>query len=307
MDKLTPAADLFRPRFEALPPRVEEFRRWLATSIPCAPNTAQARAELDAMPLPALVTVYLNWAQRLIPVRPRKVAYGGGFWDSAALKHHAEVETLAAVLESGGDLTPFLSTRALREGYAPTPDAGRRHRWAAKDFALNAWRVHHLHLSPKRTRPLLYLFVERESATLLLVGDHKSFDDGTLERRVTAARAAEGRFVLKGVTPSPDHTPVDRIKFARYGISTVAAADGKTVMGSMMSTDGTSFWTTRYVQEVLHTLRHVDPNVGEAGWVRSVTTPPVDMAAPAYRFIDLDLCIVSPEAPAAARLLFGPC
>jgi hypothetical protein len=299
--------DLFRARTEPLPPRVEEFRRWIVATMPCVPDTVQARGELDAMSFPSVVIAYLNWVQRLIPARPRRVSFAPEFWDAAALAQRAAVETLAKMMEHGDDLTPYLSDRAVREGYLPTRKGKPRPKWEAKDFALNAWWTHHLHLAPKGTRELLYATFDRSSVELLMVGDHKSFDDGSLERRMAAARAAKGRFVLKGVTPYPDHAPMDRVKLARYGVMTMSSAGNQAILGAFMATDGTSVRTTQHMRHILGTLRTVEANLDKPGWLRSITTPPTDMADPKYRLFHSDLFIVSAEIASHVLLVQGLC
>ena len=54
-------------------PRLEALRVRMATHIPCFPDTVEIRTALEEMPLLELFSVYINWAHRLIPPRPRKV------------------------------------------------------------------------------------------------------------------------------------------------------------------------------------------------------------------------------------------
>jgi hypothetical protein len=143
------------PRWSAdegdLPPRVAELHSDLVSEIPCSPEQPSVPAELAAMPLVDLLGVYMNWAQRLIPPRKRQVLVAPGFWQFPLAKKYAgDVLALAGKIERGDDLTRHLSNRVRTHGYVPAnPDERGRPKgieWRDKDFGLNAFGVHHLHL-----------------------------------------------------------------------------------------------------------------------------------------------------------------
>ena len=106
-------------------------------------------------------------------------------------------------IERGDNLTPFLSDRIHHFGYVrPTALQNKKRRglveWEDKDYALNAFETHHLHLSPKGTKELLYVIFSRDLAFLVMVGDHKSFDDGTLAEAIADAKVGTSH-ELKGL------------------------------------------------------------------------------------------------------------
>lgn|GEM_PF-6397083 len=281
----------------------------MVASVPCTPETPVARAELDALRLPGMIMKFTNWARRLVPQRPRTFEFAPGFWDGLTRRQERTVYDLAHRIRRGDNLTPLLSERAPREGFKPA-DAGRRKTlWDAKDFALNAWGVHHLHLwdAPRRADELLFVMFSRDHGVAIMLGDHKSFDDGRLENRVAEFRAATGYMTLKkGVTALVTELPsTDRSKLARRAINSIASADGKVVIGSMLSGDGSSTWNFMHMKHVIQALQNWEPNLGVSGWLASVTNPPMAVDGSCYRFVGTDLCLVSSDGNMAAILLPG--
>jgi hypothetical protein len=186
---------------DATRPRIRRLHDEIASAIPCDPE--EVRADLRAMNLNELLRRHVNWADRLLAPRPRSVATWEGFVrHGVAAAHWDAVQALAAKIRAGSDLKPNLSARIDRYGYVrpETIPQGKPHgiEWDDKDCVLNAYDVHHLHLSPKRTRELLYVSFSRQGAFLVMVGDHNSFDDGTLARALAEARVGTS-MELKGI------------------------------------------------------------------------------------------------------------
>ncbi len=135
--------------------------------------------------LDALILAYLKRARRRIAPAPRRVTFATGFWDGAlAQARRVEIETLARLVEEGADLDPYLSARAHAAGVHP------RDRQHDGDFSLAAYGVHHLHfdaLVPGQARSnegldaLLFAIFQPSASLFLVVGDHRSFHDGTVE------------------------------------------------------------------------------------------------------------------------------
>ncbi|MGY4473778.1 hypothetical protein [Bradyrhizobium sp. USDA 3364] len=213
-------------------PRLKEFHRWIAHEIPC--REKEARAELQSIPLPSLLIHYLNWRDRIVPVRLRAVTTWDKFLgDKRTLDNWPAVSAHAARIAAGQDLTPYLSQDIAQSGYVRSRVGSNGKRpgveWGDKDYALNAYGFHHLHLSDKilssgwarRTKELLYVLFDRNSAFFLMVGDHKSFDDGTLAQAVAETRAAS-----RGSMPiiagrgfeGADHSERNRLQ--RHGFTT---------------------------------------------------------------------------------------
>ena len=208
-------------------PRLEEFRRWLVQEIPCEPQSV--RTDLEALSLSSLAIKYMNWRDRFVPTRARNVTTWDGFLrDPRRLAFRPTIDALAQRITSGQDLTPFLSTEIVKCGYVrpKTRKDGKRRgiEWDDKDYALNGYGVHHLHLSDemmrdgwaRRTDDLLFATFDRESAFFLMIGDHDSFHDGTLMRAAAKSRAASGPSMKAGPRPYPTMSVADRNRLERH-------------------------------------------------------------------------------------------
>jgi hypothetical protein len=94
--------------------RLRRFHERVAGLIPCDPEGA--RADLHKMGLRELLSRYVNWADRYVAPRPRRVVTWDGF-----LRHGSKtqpdwdaVRALAAEIEAGNDLAERSSAAAER-------------------------------------------------------------------------------------------------------------------------------------------------------------------------------------------------
>ena len=211
-------------------PRLRRFQERVAGLIPC--ESEAARADLRRMGIRELLGRYVNWADRYVTPRRRRVVTWEGFLRHRSPHSHWEaVQHLAKKIEAGDDLMPFLSEDIDRFGYV-RPKVIKRPRgieWQpVKDYALNAFETHHLHLSTrirsdgwsKRSRALLYVCFSRNDAFLVMAGDHGSFDDGTLAQAIAEARVGTSH-ELKGILgPARQRTMREQNQLQRRGFST---------------------------------------------------------------------------------------
>lgn len=263
------------PRVDTGRPRLMRLRDEIIAAVPCWPNTAEVRAELERYELNTLLVIYTNWADRRIRPDKREVVYAPGFWDGPlAFRHKSQLLKLAEKVEQGADLTHHLSEKIFTHGFVPTRPQGKAKgpEWGDKDFALNAYDVHHLHLGrpddkgDKVTpgKDLLYASFERTKATFLIVGDHKSFDDGTVARAAAAWRGG-GRV----------HTPMtdrDRDLAHRRGLTTMEAVEGRWYIGNGAAHSGHA--TGHWVNHLMKTMGWVDPLLDDPHWRFILTCKP---------------------------------
>lgn len=256
-----------------LPPRIERFRLELVDRIPCHPPEQTHRAELDALPLADLMSVYVHWAQRGVRPASRWTVHSPDFWTPKALANRNAIRTLEAKLALGEDVSPHLSRRAQTDGYPARRREARSIDWGKMDMALNAWGVHHLHLHPRRTDELLFVAIARDQAAFLLLGDHRSFHSGEVEAAVVAWRAAAGGYELKGI--QPDANPLSaaqRTALVRGGVATAASVDGKVILSGIVSSAGTSLRAGVYADRIVGFLRDSDPLLDQ-GPLSSMISP----------------------------------
>lgn len=292
---------------EQLSPRLEELRKEIVGEIPCKPSTNSVRQELEQRSFADLLMVFFNWAQRLIPPRRRQITFANGFWSDTALARERDIYTLANRMRLGEDVTPFLSSKIHCDGYTPRNSKRRGVEWGDKDFALNAFGTHHIHLTQTRTRELVYAVVRRDMAEFIHFGDHKSFDDGRLEAAVVQARADTGHMVLHNVLAlEKNYTPQERTKLARYGLSTFANVGGIVVISTNLSTAGTSDFLSVHVSQALRTLWALDEKF-ETAKGRAELGPEINalISDPKWTFWFNDLCVVDRNTKKAVMVLPG--
>jgi hypothetical protein len=215
-----------------------------------------------------LLSRYINWADRFVAPRPRRVVTWDGFHrHGTATAHWDAVSALAAEIEAGNDLTPYLSDKLNRSGYVPAKDDRKKRprglEWADKDYALNAYEMHHLHLNPAGSEELLYVSFSRNDAFFLMVGDHKSFDDGSLAQAIAESRVGTSYELNGVVAPRQRRTMNEYNQLQRRGWSTFFPIGGRAVMGATLSTAGTSWLHTKHAQRLLRVIQKVDAQIDE--------------------------------------------
>jgi hypothetical protein len=209
------------------------------------------------------------------------------------------VHHLAEKIEAGHNLTPFLSDRIARLGYMPSKPQGIE--WEDKDYALNVFDTHHLHLKPTGTKALLYVCFSRNDAFLVMLGNHKSFNDGTLAEAIAECRVGTV-LEFKGVLGSArQHTMREQNRLQRYGFSTTYQVGDHTVMGAMVSSAGTSVLQTMHANHIMRAIKKREPQLDEPGFCRELfgqNSAPYP-AAPVFEWVmqHCDLCLVETSSP----------
>jgi hypothetical protein len=265
-------------------PRIAELRQAIIAGLPCKPSVEKvARKELRTLTFSGLLVRYLNWAHRFVPMRRRFVEFVPGFWDSSVAQScGGNILDLAGRIERGEDLTRFLSDLIHQRGYVPNnvreslPAHDRR--WRDKDFALNAFGVHHLHVShppslggpvPKGKGIIFVEFVPNY-ARFVLAGTHDDFHSERLATGVARMRALTG-LTINGVSLREPTTPLSQLMpLAALGGSFSTQVDGQVVPLSMISSDGTSIFLMNQLRQIDRVLSHVEPKVDDPDWVRAL-------------------------------------
>ena len=182
-------------------PRLHAFHNKLAELIPCEPKSA--RADLHRMGARELLGRYVNWADRFVPPRPRRVVTWEGFLRHGSPRSHREaVYDLVKKIEAGDDLTPFLSDEIHRLWLCARQRREHqeaRHRMGRQRLRLE--RIRDASPAPENQRvrgELLYVSFSRDDAFLVMLGNHKSFDDGNLAQAIAEARVGTAH-ELKGI------------------------------------------------------------------------------------------------------------
>lgn len=202
-----------RPALEGVPMHFEhDIRLHVLSRLAGARLTLDGLDDLDTG---SLLIAYFNAASRFVPARPRRVRRAREFDASLAQQSgniQAAAQHIIGDIQAGASLTRYLSTGV--ENVHTSADQrnptlrGRRD----LDLMLNAWGVHHLHLSTapgkghyvKRTNELLFAVFRPTDAYLVDILPHGSFhkhhvlevmartwpNDGLMLKSLSGARLA---------------------------------------------------------------------------------------------------------------------
>jgi hypothetical protein len=114
--------------------------------------------------------------------------------------YQTAIDNIRNEFEAGRDINDRLSKLAHKRAYSgspPRPAALPRADWLKafwrdKDRTQVTLDVHHLHMGQRdsngivaTTGPLLFVGIMPDTAVFLTIGDHKSFDDGTISKLMT--------------------------------------------------------------------------------------------------------------------------
>ncbi len=249
---------------EGLPPRVQRLKDEILACVPCAHE--EARRDLAREPLSAVLTHYMTWVDRFIPPRPRTVSFRRDFWScNLTDRQVAALATITNISTLGGDLGPYLSGAVMRRGFSGRSPQNMK--WVArddghKDFALNHYDLHHLHLSAasgngKRSgssNDLLFVRVTRTELRFVLFGDHASFASEELEKIAAKEMAGDGLTIVGLTAPRKDVPARERIAMRRAGFTVPVTLDRNVVAMPPVAMDGTAGLHRNHVKHILRFL-----------------------------------------------------
>jgi len=199
-------------------PRIAGLRDNLVSRMPIRKTADQAK--LAGEYITTVLIHYLTWQARLIRPRPRSVV----IWPEVLASphyavHQADVERLKAEFEAGMDVNAALSGQVRTNVYAGdlprkttamTQEEWVKKAWKGKDRMRVLVDAHHLHLGPRqsdgtvgRTGPLLFAGVAPDQAFFLTIGNHDSFDDGSITKMMHDKLEAEAMATGGGVYMPP--------------------------------------------------------------------------------------------------------
>lgn len=197
--------------------RLAELKARLVANIPV--RNQAATANLATKSFGEAIIRYLAWQARLIRPRPRQVVIWPEVTSSAHYPSYAaDIAAIETGFRDGDDMNPYLSNQVRTYAYAadlPPPstpltnDEWVKRAWRGKDRMRVTVDSHHLHLGAKlsdgtvaRSGELLFVGITPDTAFFLTIGDHESFDDGTVSGimydKLDAELAAQGGGIALG-------------------------------------------------------------------------------------------------------------
>ncbi|WP_143424216.1 hypothetical protein [Geoanaerobacter pelophilus] len=242
--------------------RIQNLRRWIINTIPKFPNEKATKQLLESKSLSGLFIDYINWASRLVAVRPRVVVIEPtATSDPRWVKLQNAIQLFLDKVTKGEDLTPHLSLRALNEGFTPESSGKGSNvdRWGDKDFVLNVMGFHHFHLGVKveeaghvaRTDDVLFAKVTRDTLEVLAIFDHSVFEGSA---SVTPIMTAE-RERLYELFDERSSRGIPR---------------GSVYIPSMIMTSGHSFHHVGLAQNYAWIVSNIDPNLDDRENIRKI-------------------------------------
>ena len=158
-------------------------------------------------------------------------------------------------VQSGEDLTPYLSHKALKEGYIS--NQSRSSYWDDKDLVLNVTGFHHIHLDPGRTNDMLFVHITEKKLIVHGIFNHDVFDD-----------------------PKSDGTLSDeRTRMLTLHQNIVSKQKRGTFLLSALAGDGNPIYIVKLAQKFNKIINKIDPKISERCFIdelykSSNITPP---------------------------------
>lgn len=235
--------------------------------------------ELASMELRLLLGVYWTWRARFPAARPRTVHRSKELDASDEAERYAtELGELERKMTSGEDIAPHLSERVETAFISETQRRSLhpRQRNADRDRMLNAWGIHHLHLSSElgcagftaRGRDLLYVIFRPEAAYLLGVYNHSDWAREHLVRVIVRNWPDAALFVKVNyaIGRTAQLTDEDRAELRRANINeTLFEVDGVLYgpPGLGQTAVGGSFAAARRAMGYVEQLRQLRENLDD--------------------------------------------
>lgn len=227
----------------------ESARQWVFQNLPYDRSDDALSRHLQHKDAHGLLVEYLNWRSRLIPALRRTVHRSTALDNNALSNNHARaLAAIIADIQSGNDLTKYLSRRTQTAVALPAKSKTKLDSQRNLDLLLNDWGIHHLHLSTtvesdgfvKRTGPLLFCFFTLTDAYLIDIISHGGWTDRRLIEVMFREFPASGCVrEIKGVLGlSFEPTEAEHTSLRNAAINVAHMIDGHAVMPSagMVST-----------------------------------------------------------------------
>lgn len=304
---------------EKTSPRLKRLKADLILAIPCAPEEARLKEELESKPLDYVIMHYLNWVDRWIATRKRAVLFAEDFWKTPMSDEILSgVSLLYRQVTDGEDLSLHLSHFTRTHGYTGESQTKRRGPiWADggrgdRDFAVHVYETHHLHFTPMsenfkrkgQSDALLFVNVRRNTMRFLMVGNHKSFDSEQLKQAVVKARRADC-LTIKGIS-LPDEDKPNPPSLYRSGFNVIERLDGESVFMGLLNSTGSSIQYLQHADRIMIFLEEWDEKLNTVDGRKEFSN---QRLIPARYFEDFgwsfwhgDFCLVNGDGEAVSLI-----
>ena len=258
-----------------------DIRDHILRVLPYDESDHNTMIELYCMDVTTLLTYYLNWLNRLIEPRPRKVHQSKELLSNPLSKNFSiPLTDIIQKIENGTDITCRLS-KSILSGYtsvsaAYKPISRKKTLLAHKkdlhprnkpdlDLLLNDWKIYHLHLCTyieqdgfvTRTKELLFAVFTKHDAYLLDILPHGKWADEHLIRVIVSNWPHKNLVWPLRTSSVPPINEEERLQIRRVGAPLMVGVDGKVFMatGGGITTAGTSMRAGMTADQIIYALK----------------------------------------------------
>lgn len=179
---------------------VVRLKNQLVSEIPYVPQSAEAKQFLLDHDIGDLLHIYHFWRQRLLQPVPRRYhAPSTVRNDPLYSRHKAKIEKLRHKIETGEDVSAYLSRRAHTKALDVNIYRESRSFNSSRDVLLVCEGFYHLHLAPlpERTDEILVAKVEPGLFEVIGLFTHELFLDDTLNPTYTKYEDAVNSYLAR--------------------------------------------------------------------------------------------------------------
>lgn len=217
--------------------------------LPKVPNTPAAIEELEKMPTSVIISKYITWKIRTIPIKKRTIDfYPMGIDLNIFLKMYPDIKMFLDKVIEGNDLNPYLSEQVRTHGVV-LPGASLKSKGKDIDSLVLREGLYHFHFAPKdnknpkgRSNYLIFADVSKDTFTIVAIAPHRVFDHNSedahrffeIRRRYLEQDIPAGQPYMLNPVMSSGHT-LEIFVYAIHCENTIHSLDPKLNDGDFIS------------------------------------------------------------------------
>ncbi|EKN5078092.1 hypothetical protein ACLIXB_003714 [Yersinia enterocolitica] len=165
---------------------IERFRQMMIKELPKVPNTPMAIAELEKMPTRVIISNYITWKIRTVPVRKRTIkVFPMGIDFNIFINKYPDIKGFLNKVINGDDLNQYLSEQVRTHGVV-LPGASLKSKGKDIDSFVLREGLYHFHFAPRnnknpkgRSNYLIFADVSKDTFTIVAIAPHSVFYHGS--------------------------------------------------------------------------------------------------------------------------------
>ncbi|HEY0208311.1 hypothetical protein [Acerihabitans sp.] len=228
---------------------IKRFRQVMIKELPKVPNTPIASKELEKMPTRLIISKYITWKIRTIPVKKRTIeTYPMGMDLNVFIKMYPDIKVFLNKVIKGEDLNLYLSEQVRTHG-AVLPGASLKSKGKDIDSLVLREGLYHFHFAPRdnknpkgRSNFLIFSDVSKDTFTIVAIAPHRVFDNSNedahrffeIRRRYLERDIPAGQPYMLNPVMTSGHT-LEIFAYAIHCEDTINSLDPKLNSGDFIS------------------------------------------------------------------------